>query len=105
MLIEANQYNLGQILSSNGIYIIDFYAPWCGPCKMLSPLLHELSMENTDVHFIKVNIDANPAVAKHFKIKTIPTLAFYKNGQFVDVQTGFIPKNQLQNTIFSLKNS
>ncbi|WBW99550.1 thioredoxin [Oceanirhabdus sp. W0125-5] len=99
MLIEGNSMNISQILSSNALAVIDFYAPWCRPCKMLSPLIYELSNENSDVNFIKINVDANPTIAKYFNITSLPTVAFFKNGQFVDVKTGFVPKKILESTI------
>ncbi len=99
MLIEGDSTNITQILSSNTLLVLDFYAPWCGPCKMLSPVIHQLSDENTDVNFIKINVDANPMIAKYFNITSLPTVAFFKNGQFVEVKTGFVPKRILENYI------
>jgi len=99
MLIEGNSTNITQILSSTALSVIDFYAPWCGPCKMLSPVIHQLSNENSDVNFVKIDIDANPMIAQYFNITSLPTVAFFKNGQFVEVKTGFVPKKILENFI------
>lgn len=101
MVYDVNMYNLyNEIQSSQNLLILDFWAPWCMPCKMLTPLLDQISQEYSNkVKFLKVNIDAEPAVANTFNISSIPTLVFIKNQKVVDIVNGFIPKKNLQKII------
>ncbi len=85
--------------TSNGTVIVDFWADWCGPCRMLSPILEELSNEMTNVQFKKINVDENPAVAQSLGITAIPTVVIYKNGTPVERIIGLLPKQQIQKII------
>ena len=78
-----------------GIVFVDFFATWCGPCKMLSPVIDEVSNEIKDVKFIKVDVDENEDVARKYNIMSIPTLMIFKDGKEVDKKMGFLPKDQL----------
>ena len=75
--------------------VIDFYATWCGPCRMQSPVIEALAEERQDVHFTKMDVDDNPETAKNFGIMAIPTLLIKKDGQVVDRLTGYTPKEKL----------
>ena len=77
---------------NDGLVLIDFYADWCGPCKMLTPILEEINKENEDVRIIKVNIDDSRFLASYYQIQSIPTLVLLKNGQFLNKMIGFRPK-------------
>ncbi|CAH1854289.1 thioredoxin [Convivina intestini] len=81
--------------SSQGVSITDFWAPWCGPCKMQSPVLDALAEEMTDVHFLKMDVDQNPQTPANFGVRAIPTLLLKKDGEVVDRLTGFHNKEQL----------
>lgn len=83
----------------NGLVVIDLYADWCGPCKMLAPVIHELENEYTDVKFCKVNVDEEGELADAFKVTSIPMVAFVKNNTFVDVSVGYVPKEKLAKLI------
>ena len=83
----------------NGLVVIDLYADWCGPCKMLAPVIHELEKEYTDVKFCKVNVDEEGELADAFKVTSIPMVAFVKNNTFVDVSVGYVPKEKLAKLI------
>ena len=83
----------------NGLVVIDLYADWCGPCKMLAPVIHELESEYTDVKFCKVNVDEEGELADAFKVTSIPMVAFVKNNTFVDVSVGYVPKEKLAKLI------
>lgn len=83
-------------VKEQGVALIDFSATWCGPCKMLAPVLEEVSEELGDkVAFYNVDVDENPELAEAFDITNIPALALLKNGEKVDMQVGFAPKDNI----------
>ncbi len=80
--------------------LVDFWAPWCGPCRMLAPVLEEFSAQHADDLIVgKVDVDKCPDLAKQFRVMSIPTLILFKNGQIVDQKLGFQPKNALEEMI------
>ena len=79
-----------------GVSFVDFFANWCGPCKMLSPIVEELSNEVNDVKFLKVDVDESADVAASFGIMSIPTLLMFKDGNLVSKHTGFLSKSELE---------
>ncbi|HHZ11470.1 MAG TPA: thioredoxin [Acholeplasmataceae bacterium] len=79
-----------------GTVLVDFYADWCGPCKMVSPIVDELSEENAEIGFKKVNVDDDPDLAMRYNVRSIPTLILFKDGVEVDRVIGFTPKQRLQ---------
>ena len=78
-----------------GLIIIDLYADWCAPCRMLAPVIEELERENTDVKFCKINVDSEPELAQMFKVSSIPMIAAVKDNTFLDMSIGFVPKASL----------
>ena len=81
------------------LIVIDFWASWCGPCKMLAPIYEKVAGGMTDVKFCKVNVDDEPELANKFRISAIPTIAFMKNGALVDMSVGYLTKSQLESKI------
>ena len=79
----------------NGVVLVDFFATWCGPCKMLSPVLEEVANENPNVLILKIDVDEIGELAARFGIQAIPTLMLFKDGQRVDTRMGYQNKNQL----------
>lgn len=81
--------------TKDGVALVDFWATWCGPCRMQSPVIEELSEEDDSVKFLKMDVDANPNTPKDFGIMAIPTLLVKKNDEVVETLTGFHSKAQL----------
>ena len=92
----ATNTSFDELLVSEKLVIVDFWATWCGPCRMLSPLLDEVEEEMADkIEVVKVNVDDADEVAMRYRIMSIPTLIFFKNGQMVDRSVGAMPKSAL----------
>ena len=85
-----------EVLKSNLPVIVDFWAEWCGPCKMLTPILEELSNEmKNEIKVVKVNLDENQDLAMKYSIRSIPTLLLFKEGHLIDTKVGLLPKNEI----------
>lgn len=92
----ATNTSFAELLQDEKLVIVDFWATWCGPCRMLSPLLDEVEKEFEDkVTVVKVNVDDADEIAMQYRIMNIPTLLFFKNGQIVDKTVGAMPRNAL----------
>ncbi|WP_026883239.1 thioredoxin [Clostridium akagii] len=99
MVNEINDASFSQEISK-GTVIVDFWAVWCGPCKMLGPVINELSEDlSGKAKFVKVNVDENPATASHYKIASIPTVIVFKDGEVAETLVGFRPKAALKEII------
>lgn len=82
-----------EVLNFDGVVLIDFYADWCGPCKMLSPIIEEVSEEHPEVRFLKVNVDNSPMLASEFGIVSIPTLVAIKDKKIIAQNVGYCTKD------------
>ena len=102
-IIEMNNENFDEEINKKSItLIVDFWAEWCGPCKLLSPIIEELATElEEQVTFGKVNLDSNQDLAMKFSIRSIPTLLMFKDGELKDTKVGLLSKRDLQNWIKS----
>ena len=99
MLVVTKDNFKTEVEECKGLVVIDLYADWCGPCRMLAPVLAELENEYPDVKFCKINVDNDPELAKAFNVKNIPMVAFVKDNTFADMSIGFVPKENLQKLI------
>ncbi|MFO8067413.1 MAG: thioredoxin [Bacteroidales bacterium] len=104
MALEFTDANFEEIvLKSDKPVLIDFWAEWCGPCRMVAPIVNELAEEYEGKALIgKVDVDSNPEIASKYGIRNIPTILFVKNGEVVDKQVGAVPKNVLAGKLDAL---
>jgi len=94
--ISVNKNNFNQeVLNSDKLVLIDFWAPWCGPCRMVVPLVEEIAKERSDIKVVKINVDEEQELAMQFGVMSIPTLVVMKNGKIVNQVTGARPKAQI----------
>jgi thioredoxin 1 len=98
-IVTVSDQSFKSEVESGGTVLVDFWAPWCGPCKMIAPVLEELSTELPEVKIAKLNVDDNQESASRFGVMSIPTLIIFKDGQPVDKVVGFQSKDALKNVL------
>lgn len=96
---EITDSNFDQFIKNGGVTLVDCWAPWCAPCRTLSPVIEELAGEMSDVKFAKLNTDENPSSAQKNGIMSIPTMLIYKDGEKVDQLVGALPKGEIEGTL------
>lgn len=94
-VLSVNKNNFNSLKSSDKTVLLDFYADWCGPCRMVSPLVDEIAAENPQYLVGKINVDQEPELAQEFGVASIPTLVVMKNGKIVQQSAGARPKPQI----------
>lgn len=98
-IVNVSDNSFKTEVEGEGTVLVDFWAPWCGPCKMIAPVLEELDKEIESLKIAKVNVDDNPESAARFGVMSIPTLIVFKDGQPVDKVVGFQSKEALKNVV------
>lgn len=93
-IVHANSQNFDALIA-DGLVLVDFFAVWCGPCKMIAPILEEIATNHNDFKIIKLDVDENQDIAMRYKVMSIPTLIIFKNGHPVSQKLGFMPKELL----------
>lgn len=88
-----------EVLKASGTVLVDFWATWCGPCRMLSPIVDQVADEHPDVKVGKINVDEQPELAQQFDIMSIPTLLVFRNGQKANESVGLIPKEKVESLL------
>ena len=98
MLKHANESNFNE-MTGKGLVLVDFFATWCGPCKMLGPVLEDMASDRDSIDIVKVDIDESMNLARQYGIMSVPTLVLFKDGQVVAQTSGFQPQESIQQFI------
>ena len=99
-MVQLTKENFeAEIEKYEGLSVIDLYADWCGPCKLLAPTIEDLEREIPEAKFCKINVDNEPELTRMFKVSSIPTVALVKNNTFVDISVGYVKKDKLEGLI------
>ena len=100
MVNYINDSNFNEeVLNAKGVVVVDFFATWCAPCKMLAPVLEEVASEMGEVKVLKIDVDESPETATKYGVQSIPTIKIFKDGAEVETKVGFMPKDILKEAI------
>ena len=102
-VVELTKENFEEVVTSNSTVIVDYWAPWCGPCRGFAPVFEKVSEQHPDVVFAKVNTDEEQEIAAHFQIRSIPTLMVFRDQIIVFSQPGALPQNALEQVVSRAK--
>lgn len=92
---KLNEQNFEQEVLKKDLALVDFYADWCGPCKMMAPIIDAIANERQDITIGKINVDENPVLSSQYRIMTVPTIIIFKNGEIANQISGLRSKDQL----------
>ncbi len=102
-IINLTEENFNETAEQNPILVIDFWAPWCGPCRQFAPIFEEVAAQHTDIAFAKVNTEEQQGIAGYFQIQSIPTVMIIREGVIVFAEPGMLPKEALEDIINQVK--
>ncbi|MBQ3421334.1 MAG: thioredoxin [Romboutsia sp.] len=97
-VINMDEFN-NEVVNSNEVAVIDFFATWCGPCKMLAPVFEEVANETPNAKFFKVDIDESLDLARQYSVSSVPTIKIFRKGDLMETFVGFMPKDKLSEAI------
>jgi len=103
MVMEVTKQNFAEVIDNNDIVVIDFWAPWCGPCRAFAPVFEKVAEANPDAAFVKVNTEVEQELAAHFQIRSIPTLMVFREKVLLFVQPGSLPESALTKLVEEIK--
>ena len=103
MVLEVTKENFAEIIEGNDIVVVDFWAPWCGPCKSFAPVFEAAAEANPETTFVKINTEDQQELAGHFQIRSIPTLMVFREQVLIFSQPGVLPESALANLVKEIK--
>ena len=103
MVMDVTKENFAEVIENNDIVIVDFWAPWCGPCQSFAPIFEKTADTNQDTAFVKINTEDQPELAAHFQIRSIPTLMVFREQIVVFTQPGVLPESALNELLIQVK--
>ena len=103
MVLEVTKENFAEVIENNDIIIVDFWAPWCGPCRSFAPIFEKVAEANPDAAFVKVNTEQEQELAAHFQIRSIPTLMVFRENILIFSQAGMLPEESLTQLLADVK--
>ena len=103
MVMEVTKDNFSEVIENNDIVIVDFWAPWCGPCRSFAPIFEKAAEANPDATFVKINTEEQQELAAHFQIRSIPTLMVFREKVLIFAQPGVLPESALAELVTEVK--
>ena len=103
MVLEVTKENFAEVIEGNDIVVVDFWAPWCGPCKSFAPVFEAAAEANPETTFVKINTEDQQELAGHFQIRSIPTLMVFREQVLIFSQPGVLPESALANLVKEIK--
>ena len=101
--VEVNDSDFEALINKYPVVLVDCWAPWCGPCKMVTPILEQLAKQYAGkIKIVKLNVDENPVTSSKYSVRSVPTMLFFKNGKMINTLVGALPRTEMEKQIRSL---